>query len=63
MTAPNRRAKGERFPQSKLKESEIPVIRGLLALKVPHRQIAEQFDVSNALICKINRGLYWKHVE
>lgn len=56
------KARGETHGNSKLKESDILVIREMLSNKVPQRRIAKLFFVGQATIKNINIGKTWKHI-
>jgi len=54
--------RGSAHPVSKLTESEIPVIRQLLAAGSTQRAVAHRFGVDQALIGRIARRISWSHV-
>lgn len=56
------RAIGSKNGQAKLTESDIPLIRALLAEGLPHRVIAEKFGVHPGRISHIKLGISWCHV-
>jgi YesN/AraC family two-component response regulator len=47
----------------KLVEDDIPKIKKLLEQGVPQRQIGQTFNISQANISKIHRGVAWTHVQ
>lgn len=53
---------GSRMPTAKLTESDIPIIRRMLASGVEHQEIASRFGVSRTAITYINIGKTWRHV-
>lgn len=60
----NRQAKGSSNGHAKLTESQVAQIRDLLAeRKLTHRQIADKFGVNPSIICTINTGKSWTHVD
>jgi HNH endonuclease len=54
--------KGSKHRSAKLKESDIPQIRKMLADGVMQKDIAEMFGIDATQVCKIKAGVYWKHV-
>tara|TARA_R110000803_G_C11941127_1_gene316590 strand:- start:4 stop:204 length:201 start_codon:yes stop_codon:yes gene_type:complete len=42
---------------------DIPLIRGLLAAKMPVKEIAKKFLVSNNTIYRIALGETWSHIK
>jgi DNA-binding NarL/FixJ family response regulator len=65
MVAKGRRVtvKGSAQKDAKLTESDIPVIRTLLASGVSGYRISKQFKVSEQTIRFIKQGKTWKHVK
>lgn len=57
----NRQVKGENHIGSKLKESDIILIRQL-ALTIPHNKLAQQFNISTFMIYNIIYEKSWAHV-
>lgn len=57
-----RSAKGERNPQSKLKEEDVIEIRRLSNMGESNSVLSEKFNVSSATICDIKRYRSWKHL-
>jgi transposase len=53
---------GSRNPKSRLVESDIPLIRGLLRSGLTFAQVAEKFEVSISTIRDIYYGYTWVHV-
>lgn len=53
---------GSRHHQSKLKESDIPVIRRLVAEGMKTTQVAEMFGVKNPTIHHIVNRVNWSHI-
>lgn len=53
---------GSNVSNSKLKESDIPIIRNMLTDKIPILKIAKQFNVSRNVIYQIKDGRTWKHI-
>lgn len=53
---------GSKHWSSKLEESDIPLIRGLLADGLTCAAIGEKFEVSRQAISEIKRGRTWCHV-
>ncbi len=53
---------GSQHPNSKLKEVDIPVIRALLAAKMPIKHIAKLFRVGHSAIHAIYQQKAWRHV-
>lgn len=47
---------------SRLNEIEVGEIKRMLSQGIPQRVIAHRFDVSQRTICRINKGVLWKHV-
>lgn len=58
-----RALKGSNMPQSKLTEIDVRKIKKRLKLGHKHRDIAKDFGVSRGPICKISRGIGWRHVS
>jgi hypothetical protein len=56
------RWQGERHYQAKLKNSDIPIIRSMLADGVIHKAIAERFGVAKRTITDIAKGATWQTV-
>lgn len=54
--------KGSQHKLSKLNEENVRTIKELIRNGVSNTQISRMYDVSDALISKIRRGLGWKHV-
>lgn len=54
---------GESLPNSKLRESDVREILGLLAKGLTTRQVAEQFSLEISHVGKISRRESWKHVS
>lgn len=55
-------ALGESNPSSKLTPSDVRRIRALLG-KMPQKDIAQQFEVSQSLVSRIFRGVIWEWVK
>jgi hypothetical protein len=55
-------AKGERLPQTKLRETDIPIVRALLRDGRTQASIADQFGVSISCINQIKRNKAWRWV-
>lgn len=53
---------GENNPSSKLTEAQVSVIKGLLVLKVPLRNIAAVFKVGYQAVWSISKGKSWAKV-
>ncbi len=53
---------GENWHISKLKNSDIPVIRSLFGI-VSYREIGRRYGVSDSTIRQIKDGRSWKHIE
>lgn len=53
---------GSARANTKLDESDIPLIRALRAAKMPVKVVAEKFEVSQSLIKRIDRREIWTHV-
>ena len=54
--------RGEQVHLAKLTEHDIPIIRRLRELHVPHRVIAYAYQVDTNAINLIEKGRTWKHV-
>lgn len=54
---------GENHPSSKLSESKVREIRGLLDSGFSQNRVAQTFGVSRGTICDISTGKTWKHVD
>ena len=54
---------GEKNPSSKLTTENVLAIKRLLEEKVPGKQIAKLFDVTDVLISQIKLGKAWKHIQ
>jgi hypothetical protein len=54
---------GSKICQSKLKESDIPVIRELLASGIPKAEIGRRYNVKSFPIYQIACGKTWRHVR
>lgn len=54
--------KGEQIAVSKLRKSDIPKIRRLLAGGLYQREIADMYGVSRRCIGKVKTGASWNHV-
>ncbi len=50
---------GENNPSSKLTESEVRLIRTLISLSIPYREIAEDFMISKSEVGNIAKGATW----
>jgi hypothetical protein len=65
MVKKNRQAKGSMVAASKLKDNQILEIKS--ALLNPYRGIqkhlANKYNVTQACICRINKGLAWSHIK
>lgn len=59
MVAKNRQAKGERFPQAKLKEHDV---KEILASDERNKELAERFGVNQSVISNIRSRKQWRHV-
>jgi len=55
-------SKGEKHGLAKLTEADVLEIRQMIQNGVYHKIIAELFDVSPSLICRINTGKNWSHI-
>lgn len=53
--------RGEEVGLSKLKETDIPIIREMLSRKIPSPFIGKQFGVNKSAILSIKHGKTWKH--
>ncbi len=58
-----RRLKGDECSWKKLTEKDVIEIKKLLAKKIMHKEIANQFGVDVITITDINVGRSWKHIE
>lgn len=56
-------ARGSRKPSAKLTESDIPVIRALVAAGRSHASVAAEYGVSKPAIADIVAGRTWRHVQ
>jgi len=54
---------GNKNHKTKLKESDIPVIRKLISENVTSRNIGKQFNVGHAAILSIKNNNTWKHIK
>lgn len=63
MWAKKERLKGEEVGTSKLTESEVSEIKGMLKTGDMPSVIAKKFDVSTDLVRLIKRGIVWKHLH
>jgi hypothetical protein len=54
--------RGERSGLAKLRDKDIPVIRKMLSQKIPQRNIAATFGVSQSAIAQLKSGTTWKHI-
>jgi hypothetical protein len=54
---------GSARQNSKLTEAQSPTIRRLLRRRVPQRDIAMRFGVSESTVLHIKQGLVWRHVN
>jgi len=54
---------GSKSPQSKITESDIPIVRQLLNNNVSERKIARRYGVNKSTIHNIKSGETWKHVH
>jgi hypothetical protein len=59
MTKANRQAKGEEIPQHILTEKQVLEVLALLDAKYEQKQIAREFNVSEATISMIKTGKVW----
>lgn len=57
----NRQAKGSVFPQAKLTEQDIPIIREMLGRGITPYAIGKQFSVAQSAIVRIKSGKGWNH--
>lgn len=55
-------SKGEGRPTSKLKESDVIIIRYLKNLGALNKHLAAAFDVAPSIISRINTRSIWKHI-
>lgn len=55
-------SRGSKSVNSKLIESDIPMIRDLIKRKIGYREIGRWFGVSSSTICRINKKEGWSHV-
>lgn len=53
---------GDKHPNSKLREADIPIIRELAAKKTDMAEIGRRFGVGKYAIQCVVRGKWWKHV-
>lgn len=53
--------RGEGVGNSKLRAKDVAIIRSAVRCGIPQRRLAEKYQVSPALICKIVSGALWKH--
>ena len=61
MTRANRQAKGSSNGRSKLVESDIPLIKGMLSKKISQEKIADIFNINRVQVSSIKLGKTWKH--
>jgi hypothetical protein len=54
---------GDKHPNSKLRESDIRVIRQLVDVGCEYKCIAWLFDISRAYVSDIKNGRRWSHVQ
>lgn len=59
---PEKMKRGERVPSHKIKERQIPEIRGLASSGISLKSISVKFAVSYECILRIVRRKTWKHV-
>jgi hypothetical protein len=57
-----RAARGEKHSQARLTEADVRAIREIAASGVPHRQIADDFRVSQSHVSLVVRRTLWRHV-
>lgn len=62
MVNKGRNVRGEQHSQSKLKESDVSVIKSLLKQNIKQSVIAEMYDVNQSAISDIKRKITWKWV-
>ena len=63
LTHPERRPRGEQFPQSKLTKEKVVEIRTLYPTgRYTHKQLGEMFGVSDTVIGQTINRIRWKHV-
>ena len=55
------RAPGAENPRAKLSEQDVVEIRHLLASGLPQADVALQYDIGQAQVCRIGRGQRWQH--
>ena len=53
---------GELAPNSKLTDTNVRKIKGMLREKIPPPVIAAKFKVDRSTISHINRGFTWRHI-
>lgn len=53
---------GQEHPHSRLKDSDVPVIRRLLSEGVSKSAVARKFKVSHSTIARIELGECWRHI-
>jgi hypothetical protein len=61
-TAKNRGAKGSRMGTSKLKESDVQIIKQRLRQGATAADLGKEFGVSNVAVSQIRLGRTWRHV-
>lgn len=58
-----RSAKGERIGAAKLSEGDVRAIVALCRAGIEATAIASKFSISSAHVKRLDRGMYWKHLE
>lgn len=54
---------GQRVGTAKLRDVDIPIVRGLLSSGISQTEIGRRFGVSQRAISFIKRGVRWNHVK
>lgn len=57
------RPRGSKVKNSKLKESDIPVIREKIRQGIPYTILAEEYDVDKTIFTLIKQNKIWKHAK
>jgi hypothetical protein len=60
---PERLPRGQDNFMTKLKDAEVLEIRQLLKSGLPQAEIGRRFKIAQSVICRINTGQIWKHLQ
>ncbi|HTG95704.1 MAG TPA: NUMOD4 motif-containing HNH endonuclease [Pyrinomonadaceae bacterium] len=60
---PERLPRGQDNFMTKLQDAQVSEIKQLLKLGLPQAEIGRKFNIAQSVICRINTGQIWKHIQ